>query len=303
MKNSISHASEILNPKVKTDTKVLGVPWDDDLLRFNLHMLKGIEEKKITKRMLLRAVASVYDPMGVLSPIVIKLKILFQDVCKRHIDWDEFLCKDHQEIWDALMKDIKLFESIELPRCVIEGRMQSIDLVEFSEASEKAYAACIFIVSKYEEGKQNSHILVSKTRVAPLKTLTMPRLELMAALILSRLMSRIVVELRKVCEINRILCLTDAAIVLAWIRGEDKQYKTFVQNRLLEIRKNVDCSNWFHVPGKENIADLPSRGCLATQLLVPDFIETLTKEPCWLRNDVEDWPIVKKIKHEEPENL
>ena len=304
IRNSDSHASETLNPKVKTDTKVLGVPWDvdDDSLKFNLHMLEGIEEKKITKRMLLRAVASVFDPMGVLSPIVIKLKILFQEVCKKHIDWDEFLCKEHQEMWDALMDDIRLFEDIELPRCVIEGRMQSIDLVGFSDASEKAYAACIFIVSE-NDGKLNSHLLASKTRIAPLKALTMPRLELMAALILSRLMNRVVVELRKICSIGRIVCLTDAAIVLAWVRGEDKQYKTFVQNRLLEIRRNVDCSNWFHVPGKENIADLPSRGCLATHLLVTEVKEIWTKGPCWLRSNFEDWPITKKIRLEEPEDL
>ena len=225
-------------------------------LLFTLSSLKKYGSGRITKRVMLRAIASVFDPMGVLSPIVVTLKILFQDVCKISKDWDEVLNPSQQQRWNEILDECKCFKGLQIRR-FFGMQPESISiLIGFSDASENAYAACIYIVSE-DQGEIRSSLVVSKTRVAPLKTQTIPRLELLASFILSRLMKRTRDELEKVKKISRIVCCTDAEIVLNWIQGKDKVFKQFVQNRVVEIRKNVPIDSWYHVPGIENIADFP----------------------------------------------
>ena len=131
---------------------------------------------------------------------------------------------------------------LQIPRYFCTGPLSSTILVGFTDALENAYSSCIYIRSKTEHGVTSS-LVVSKTRVAPLKTQSIPRLELLGALILSRLMKRTSEELQKVIKLDRVICCTDAEIVLCWIKGKDKQYKQFVQNRAVEIRENVEtCS-------------------------------------------------------------
>ena len=110
--------------------------------------------------------------------------------------------------------------------------------------------------------------VVSKTRVAPLQPQTIPRLELLSALLLSRLLASVVDSLKPtLCEVD-VRCYTDSQVALYWIRGLTKEWKPFVQNRVKEIRENVSPSFWSHCPGKSNPADLPSRGVSALELSV-----------------------------------
>ena len=126
----------------------------------------------------------------------------------------------------------------------------------------------------------------------------MPRLELLAALILSRLMQETRGELEKVIDIDQVTCLTDAEIVLNWVQNEDKEYKQFVQNRMTEIRKRIPIESWFHVPGTENISDLPSRGCFPKTLEDNGLKKKCLEGPVSLRKSSEKWPIRKEIKHQ-----
>ena len=145
IENEISdlYSSEPFNPDENAPTKVLGVPWntDTDGLHFSLDSLKKLTSGRITKRLLLRAVASVFDPLGILSPIVVTLKILFQHVCKGLKDWDETLDLVNQERWDKFLHEVKDFTNLEIPRSFQCVKGYSMLLVGFSDASENAYAA------------------------------------------------------------------------------------------------------------------------------------------------------------------
>ena len=103
-------------------------------------------------------------------------------------------------------------------------------------------------------------LIASKTRVAPLKQQTIPRLELLAALILARLATQIKTTLEQCLVVSRIRCWTDSKNVLYWIKGKNKEWKQFVNHRVAEIRQLLPTDVWAHVPGVENPADLASRG-------------------------------------------
>ena len=118
----------------------------------------------------------------------------------------------------------------------------------------------------YKNGQVSTQIIAAKTRASPVKVLTIPRLELMSSLLLARLVHSVYSALTRKFPISKVLCLTDSAIMLAWIQNEKKQDKQFVQNPVKEIRELTKTDMWYHLPGKENIADLPSRGCLPEEL-------------------------------------
>ncbi|GFV28266.1 uncharacterized protein TNCV_3368561 [Trichonephila clavipes] len=135
----------------------------------------------------------------------------------------------------------------------------------FSDASERAYAAVVYIKCFNESGQSQTRLLCSKSRVAPLKTLTIPRLELPAALLLSRLVKKVVPILQ--LPIHKIWMWTDSTIALAWIKTEPHKLKTFVSNRVAEIQALSKDYHWKHVSSKNNPADLISRGCNVDELL------------------------------------
>ena len=136
-----------------------------------------------------------------------------------------------------------------------------MQLVGFCDASLKAYAAMVYLVNE----NSNCILLASKTRVAPLKTQTIPRLELLVALLLNRLMVSVEQSLSNFAV--SCICYTDPLIVLHWIRGTDKHWKPFVQNRVREIRGKIESSHWHHCQGEaNNPADMPSRGLTLKEL-------------------------------------
>lgn len=143
--------------------------------------------------------------------------------------------------------------------------VRSYALDGFCDASLKAYAAVVYL--RFEtETNTYSHLLCSKTQVAPLKKVTIPRLELLSALLLARLISTITNALESEIELAKPTCHTDSQVALCWIKGVDKEWKQFVQNRLIEIRKLVPVDHWRHCPGTQNPADVPSRGASTLEL-------------------------------------
>ena len=138
-------------------------------------------------------------------------------------------------------------------------------IIGYCDASEKAYSAVTYLRVTYRNGQVSSQIITAKTRVSPVKVLTIPRLELMSSMLLARLVHSVYSASKKF-PISTVLCLTDSAITLAWIQNKKKQYEQFVQNRVTEVRELTKTDMWYHLPRKENIADLPSRGCLPEEL-------------------------------------
>ena len=145
----------------------------------------------------------------------------------------------------------------------------------------------------YKNGQVSTQIIAAKTRVSPVKVLTIPRLELMSSLLLARLLHSVYSALTRRFPISKVLCLTDSAITLAWIQNEKKQYKQFVQNRVREVRELTKTDMWYHLPRKENIADLPSRGCLPEEL--SSKRDSWINGPSWLSQEISSWSIFKDI--------
>ncbi|GFU45059.1 integrase catalytic domain-containing protein [Trichonephila clavipes] len=163
------------------------------------------------------------------------------------------------EEWKNFYKKLSKVNNFKIPRCILLPATIRIEIHNFSDASKRAYAAVVYIKCFNESGQSQTRLLCSKSKVAPLKTLTIPRLELSAALLLSRLVKKVVPILQ--LPIHKTWMGTDSMIALAWIKTEPHKLKTFVSNRVAEIQTlSKDC-HWKHVSSKNNPADLISRGC------------------------------------------
>ena len=256
--------------------KVLGVRWNvtADCLAFDvLTIATAAKDLVPTKRNIVSVVGKFYDPLGVLSPIVIQFKILFQQLCESKIEWDQPLSGELLLKWKSLISMLQGGPQISLPRCFLDGvseEVESYTLHGFCDASKKAYAAVVYLVTKTSAG---SHVnfLASKTRVSPIAGQTIPRLELLSALLLARLIVSISSSLEPELALAQPVCYTDSKVALYWILGFDKEWKQFVQNRVCEIRKLLPRARWRHCRGLDNPADLPSRGLSPSELFVSDL--------------------------------
>ena len=263
----------ISQPLKMEEHKVLGVPWnpESDQLMFDISDLaKAAIDLKPTKRNLVSLIGRFYDPLGFLSPVTIRFKILFQKLCQCKSDWDEIIVSELMEEWNNLVTDLNEAQPISLPRSYfynVAGPITSATLCGFCDASTKAFAAVIHLLLRYEN-KSVVRFVAAKTRVAPLQSQTVPRLELLSSLLLSKLMVAVRHSLQPQLTSLDIRCYTDLQVALYWIRGKDKEWKPFIQNRVREIRRNVHPDLWSHCPGKTNPADLPSKGLKMLELSV-----------------------------------
>ena len=275
------------------EQKILGVRWDvgNDQLRFGFDDIARLAtELEPTKRHLVSIVGRFYDPMGLLSPIVIRFKILFQELCSRKQEWDQTLDGDLLQKWNKLISELQCSPTMSLPRCFWSNcgdtSENSCTLYGFCDASKHAYAAVIYLVIESPSGRY-IRFVVSKTRVSPLKSQTIPRLELLSALLLARLMKSVTGSLEPELTLTQPKCYTDSEVALYWIKGLNRVWKQFVQHRVAEIRTLLPSECWQHCPGAENPADLPSRGLAPSDLAASDL---WINGPAWLGTATTDDP-------------
>ena len=293
-----SYAKEMLGRKEGTTSKkVLGLSWNcnEDLFIFEfLALAKRADGLPITKRSILKIAAGMYDPLGIVSPILVSVKVLFQELCSNKVEWDEELKDEEKKRWVSWIDDLKGVREISVPRCVYRVPQGQINcfLHGFADASSKAYCAVVYFVCE-AFGAFTVTFLTSKTRVAPPKTQTIPRLELMSGRVLAKLMETVQNALKEEVEIKGSRMWLDSKTALWWInnRGEWKQ---FVRQRVNEILRITRKEDWAHCPGEQNPADVGSRGELASRLKEN---ELRWRGPAWLSGPKEEWPVSQICEH------
>ena len=266
-----SEATLGANPPAVGDHRVLGIPWntESDQLEFDVaHLAKLAVELCPTRRNVVSLIGKFYDPLGFLSPVIIKFKMLFQRLCEGKADWDAVITGELLEEWRSLVVELNVHSPVSLPRSYLSGvedPVTSATLCGFCDASSRAYAAVVYLFLK-TESHATVRFVAAKTRVAPLQAPTIPRLELLSAFLLSKLIISVRDCLQHEMAPLSIQCYSDSQVALYWICGRDKEWKPFIQNRVKEIRRNVHPDLWSHCPGVSNPADLPSRGLTMMEL-------------------------------------
>ncbi|GFY01958.1 integrase catalytic domain-containing protein [Trichonephila clavipes] len=269
--------------------KILGIIWNskEDTFRINI---SPPNEVRPTKRQLLSTIAKIYDPLGFLSPTTIQLKILMQDIWKENISWDDPVTDCIFESWTQFKNQMKHLAEIQIPRYLAEdATAKRVLLIGFCDASQRAYTAVFYLRTEVVTGKVHVSMITSKTRVAPVKSITLPRLELLAALLLSELYVVVLESLRKVIQIDKSFLFSDSQIVLDWLKSSPSRWKIFVANRISRIQKMTSEASWHHVKSQENPADWASRGIAASKLKVHKL---WWSGPQWLSQDSLHFPSI-----------
>ena len=258
LRAEISEPNEGLEP-----VKILGIIWDENIHKLVYdfsEILTVYKALPITKRNILKILAMFYDPIGLLQPIIINLKILFQKVCKQKLNWNVDPPEEIKIDFKKFVADLENLNNISIPRKILfknsDDPVELVELHGFSDASYQNYGACVYMRSISKNGVICVNLVASKSTLAPIKKTTIPRLELLGNLLLSKLMTSVKNALSKSICISDCYFWTDSQVPLFWITSLDKNYKTFVENRVREIRKNTDVANWFYVDTKNNPPDL-----------------------------------------------
>ncbi|XP_043259051.1 uncharacterized protein LOC122401156 [Colletes gigas] len=264
--------------------KTLGVSWHarDDHITYSVD--PNIETR-VTKRTILSTIAKIFDPLGLLVPVITTAKQLMQQLWQLQLAWDESLPASIHTEWTTYVKELPLLNRTSFERHVCQRAMHAVELHGFCDASERAYGACLYVRSIDELGHIKTKLLCAKSRVAPLKVVSLARLELCGAVLLASLVSTI--HEINAFNFDSVRLWTDSTVVLSWLRKEPCTLKTFVANRVSEIQQKTDIAVWHHVQSGDNPADLISRGQSSAEFLN----DSLWRHgPAWLANNVADWP-------------
>ncbi|XP_058791049.1 uncharacterized protein LOC131664177 [Phymastichus coffea] len=262
----------------------LGLRWIPSLDQFCFRVQSLAAEAPPTKRGLLSTVARLFDPVGWLALILIRAKILIQLLWLQGYDWDQTLIDDLLDEWTAFHQQLRDIEAIRIPRYFGCNSKPLWFLHGFSDASEQAYAAVLYFVTQDENQQWSSSIIIAKSKVSPIKTVSIPRLELCGAQLLARLIAALTPQLLH--PPARTFCWCDSTVTLAWLRERASHWKTFVATRVGDIQTLLPDVSWHHVVSEDNPADCASRG------LSPEQLQAHTlwwNGPSWLCKDWSSW--------------
>lgn len=250
----------------KVNSKTLGLGFHNQSDEFYFTTQFKSESGIITKRSIMSNVSQVFDPLGLLSPVIITIKVLLQKLWLLKLGWDDEVPSDVAQVWTRFADTLPVLNTIRIPRHALGNNPKCIELHVFTDASEAAYGACLYVrtICNGDDSTIVVKLLCSKSKVAPLKPVSIPRLELCGALLGARLFEKVKDSLR--CNFDGIYFWCDSTIVLGWLRMPPTSLKTFVQNRVAEIHEITKDIPWRHVSGKHNPADLVSRGVMLNDL-------------------------------------
>jgi len=265
-------------------TKVLGLQWvpREDVFTYTIQP----EHLVNTKRGMLSLIARMFDPLGLLSPVTFYAKQLMQRVWLAGTSWDEQLPPDIAQLWQAFVEDLPTLRLVNIPRFIGTKRNIQCTLCGYCDASILGYAAVVYLRLIDSSGHPSVSLLGAKTKMAPLKASTIPRLELCAALLLARWMSRLRTTLSLKLQITDIYGWTDSTTVLNWLNVPHESFKIFVSNRIFKIKSLLPDCQWKYIASNQNPADCSSRGLIPSEFLKHDLY---FKGPSVLYAPKEEW--------------
>eukprot|EP00112_Aurelia_sp_Birch-Aquarium-sp1_P011096 Seg2340.7 transcript_id=Seg2340.7/GoldUCD/mRNA.D3Y31 product="hypothetical protein" protein_id=Seg2340.7/GoldUCD/D3Y31 len=266
--------------------RALGVQWNvaNDSFQYNVN----IPAREVTKRGILSFISSIYDPLGMVSPFILTSKIILQNLCREKLGWDDEIPCTAVRRWNNCVKELPKLAELKVPRCFKPedfGEAKTVELHHFSDASEDGFGAVSYLRTVNYEGKIQCSFVIGKSRLAPLKPMKIPKLELSAATVAVKLDRMLKQELE--IRVDPSVFWTDSTAVIKYISNENKHFQTFVANRIAVIKDGSDPSQWNHVQRKMNPADDASRG-------VP--VKDLTGDSRWINGPSflwqtdETWP-------------
>ena len=282
-------------PKIE---RALGIQWCVASDQF--HFRTQAKENPFTRRGVLSTVASIFDPLGFVAPVILLGKKILQRMCHDKISWDEPVPEDLRPHWESWLQDLHNLSSVKIPRCYTPTTHQDIkryELHHFSDASASGYGACSYLRSITKSGDAHCTLVMGKARVAPTKVTTIPRLELTAAVVATRVGHLLKRELD--FENVEEFYWTDSKVVLGYINNDTRRFHVFVANRIQQIKSSTRPDQWRYVTSENNPADHVSRGLTAREIVSsgwftgPSFL--------WQRELPEEEMTVGEISDEDPE--
>ncbi|XDV54607.1 hypothetical protein PO909_022856, partial [Leuciscus waleckii] len=220
-------------------------PEERDSFKFKI----VLKTHPLTRRGILSMVSSIYDPLGFVAPVVLSAKKILQDLCRRRLGWDDPLPSSVVGEWMAWLEDLHDLENWEVNRCLKPvdcGRLVSAQLHHFADASEEGFGTVTYLLLHDNNGRTHSAFVMGKARVAPLKLVTIPRMELTAAVVASRMDKLWRKELQM--DLEESVFWTDSTSVLKYIKNETSRFKIFIANRVSETDAWLCGPDFLHEP-------------------------------------------------------
>ena len=281
--------------------RALGVQWctEKDAFQFVI----SLKDKPCTRRGILSTLSTIFDPLGFIAPVLLNGKAILQELCSNNIGWDEPVSEEVRDQWLRWKRELVKIEHLSIPRCYRPtdfGRPVETVLHHFSDASFQGYGQCSFLRMVNAEGKVHCSFVIGKSRVAPIKSITVPRLELTAAVLSVRVSEQLKKELD--IKLSGEVFWTDSKVVLGYIGNSVRRFHVYVANRIQEIQEKSSITQWRYVNTKANPADEASKGLRAHELKMSKWI----CGPAFLWKDEKEWPVseseeFEELKYDDPE--
>ncbi|XP_020297156.1 uncharacterized protein LOC109861769, partial [Pseudomyrmex gracilis] len=271
LENLEDRGRELVVIKDETDSCILGVQWNQATDTFHFSYELGLTCNVASKQTILSEIARLFDSLGLLGPVVVIAKIILQDLWQADVQWDESAPQKIHTRWSRLKSQLASLNQMQVSRGVkFRSDPRLVQLHGFCDASQRAYGACVYVRTRLGPNECRSELLCSKSRVAPLKAVSLPRLEVVRSVAASS-----------------VFLWSDSTITLNWIALPSRKWTVFVANRVGEIQRLTDVKDWRHVASHSNLADHLSRGLDPYEL---SSASLWWHGPSFLQAEEERWP-------------
>ncbi|XP_049286170.1 uncharacterized protein LOC125765271 [Anopheles funestus] len=262
---------EVTDNTCKTTVKTLGITWNPFEDWFSVSVPDFDNLEGMTRRRLLSQLAKIFDPLGFFGPVITYAKLILREVGELKIEWDDPVPTEVNEKWQHFRTEMTALREVRVPRWISWEDVLKLELQGFADASDQAYGACLYIQGSFANEESRMQLICSKSRILPKKrnpkekAITTPRAELLAALLLARMVVKFLnaTEL----QIESVHLWSDSKIVLSWLKKPPELLQTYVSNRVREIQQLDQSFHWHYISTYENPADLISRGVTPKKLI------------------------------------